>query len=370
MPNKDYYKILGVEREATEEEIKKAYRKLAHEHHPDKKGGDEKKFKEINEAYQILSNKQKRESYDRFGTAEPMGGFGGHSWAGFENGFPGWGDGFGFSVDGRNFSDFDDFNDVLQSFFEGIGVRPKRRTYERGSDLQMTEEVFLEEAFSGVTKKVNIRANITCSECGGRGAKDKSDFINCSVCGGQGEIREQRRTFFGSFSQVKACENCRGSGKVPKNACKACKGSGRVQSEREIKLDILPGVGNGQIIKVTGGGEAGERGNTAGDLYVRIKIKPHGVFERKGADLIVKKEIKVLDLLLGRKLEIPTIGGGKLNVEVPAGFNLKENMRIPNEGMPHFGSYGRGDLLVDFIVKAPKKLGDKERKILEDSENN
>lgn len=369
---KDYYKILGVNKGASEEEIKKAYRRLAHQYHPDKAGGDETKFKEINEAYQVLSDRTKRANYDRFGAAEPGAGFSwgggaGQEWGGFPGGIN-W-EGFGFpGGEGGNYSDFGDIGDIFESFFEGLGVKPRRRTYERGSDLEMIEEITLEEAFRGVTKNLKIKTSLRCEHCKGQGSDVSAGFATCSVCGGQGEIREQHRTFFGTFSQVKACGKCGGSGQIPNKICSSCKGSGKVSGEREVKVEILPGVEDGQLIKIKGMGEAGERGTAAGDLYVRVRVKPHPVFERRGNDLVVKKELKVFDLLLGRRMEIPTISGGKINVEIPEHFNLKENLRIPGEGMPRFGSYGRGDLLVNFTVKAPKKLSAKARKVLEELE--
>lgn len=362
---KDYYKILGIGRDANNEDVKKAYRRLAHQFHPDKAGGDEKKFKEINEAYQVLSDKAKRTQYDRFGAADPGAGF---SWQGGQGpfgGMPNW-EGFGFGGDPHNVGDI---GDIFETFFEGLGVKPRRRTYERGSDLELIEEVSLEEAFRGVGKQIGIETFVRCETCKGQGADAKAGFTNCSVCGGQGEIKENRRTFFGSFSQVKTCEKCRGTGQVPNKACAACKGVGRLRSRREIKVEIVPGIDDNQLIKINGAGEAGERGTSAGDLYVRVRVKPHSVFERHAADLIVKKELRVFDLLLGKKIEIPTISGGKIHVEIPAHFNLKENLRIAGEGMPRFGSYGRGDLFVNFIVKAPKKLNEKARKTLEELEN-
>lgn len=245
-------------------------------------------------------------------------------------------------------------------------MKPRRRTYEKGSDLEISEEIALEEAFRGAAKTLKVKTFVRCETCNGQGADAKTGFAKCSTCGGQGEIREQRKTFFGSFSQVKACEKCRGSGQVPNKVCGTCKGEGRVIKEREINVEILPGVEDGQLIKIKGGGEAGERGTAVGDLYVRIKIKLHHVFERRGSDLVIKKELKIFDLLLGRGVEVSTISGGKIRVEIPAHFNLKENLRIPGEGLPRFGSYGRGDLLVNFIIKAPKKVGAKAKKILED----
>ncbi|MBU6500857.1 MAG: J domain-containing protein [Patescibacteria group bacterium] len=364
---KDYYKILGISKGASAEEVKKAYRKLAHQHHPDKAGGDETKFKEINEAYQVLSDATKRAQYDRFGTAEPFGSAqGGQPWGGFY-GQQDWGD-FGFSNGGQGFGDMGDVNDIFESFFEGLGMRPHRRTYDKGADLEITELITLEEAFHGVIKELKIKTLVRCEHCKGQGADASAGFTKCSTCNGQGEIKEQRRTFFGSFSQVKVCDKCRGSGQIPNKVCNFCKGSGRITSERQIKVEILPGVEDGQLIKIKGAGEAGEKGTGTGDLYVKIRVRPSTVFERHGSDLLVKKELKIFDLLLGNKIEIPTVSGGKIHLEVPAHFNLKDNLRVPGEGMPRFGSYGRGDLLVNFIIKAPKKLDGRAKKILEELE--
>ncbi len=357
---KDYYIILGVQKSASEEEIKKAYRKLAHQYHPDKAGGDEKKFKEINEAYQVLSDKNKRAQYDRFGTADPAGGFGG------AGGFPGgaqWGGAGGF--DPSQFGDMGDFGDIFESFFEGLGVRPRRKTYEKGSDLEIQEQITLEEAFRGTVKTVRLKTFVHCAKCAGKGAEPGSGFEKCSTCDGQGEIREQRRTFFGSFSQVKICTKCHGTGEVPKKPCTTCKGAGRIESDREIKIEIVAGIDDNQLIKVSGMGEAGERGAATGDLYVRVRVKPSAVFARHGADLVVTQELKLIDVLLGKTIEVAVISGGRTVVEIPAGFNLKEPLRIVGQGMPHIGSRARGDLLVNFMIKAPKKPSAKAKDLLD-----
>ncbi len=372
---KDYYDILGVAKTANEEDIKKAYRKLAHKYHPDKSGGDEAKFKEINEAYQVLSDKAKRAQYDRFGSAGPAGAQGG-PWGGFGGGFNGanvnW-EGMGF--DPSQFGDMGDIGDIFESIFEGMGGRPRRKTYSKGSDLEMHEQITLEEAFRGVKKTVRFRTLVQCAKCGGKGAEPGSALEQCSTCGGQGEIREQRHTFFGNVSQVKTCVKCHGMGEIPKKPCTACKGAGRVEAERSVAIELLPGIDDNQIIKVAGMGEAGERGTASGDLYVRVRVKPHPVFARHGADLVVSHELDLVDLLLGKKIEVPSIsavaGGtsaGMVSAEIPPHFNLKDMLRIPREGMPRFGSSGRGDLLVNFIIKAPKRPGSKAQKLLEELE--
>ena len=362
---KDYYKILGIAKSASGEEVKKAYRKLAHEHHPDKKGGNESKFKEINDAYQVLGDKAKRETYDRFGTAEP-GGFGGAGgWPG--GGFGGfqWGQAGPGGFEGV---DMGDLGDIFETFFGGMGGAVRRRTVTHGSDLETVQEITLEEAYHGVRKNIVIRTHVACAACKGQGGDAAAGTETCSACDGKGEVREEKRTFFGSFSQVRTCERCHGAGKMPKKPCATCKGSGRVAGERHAELDITAGIADGQIIQVKAFGEAGERGAAAGDLYVRVRVKLHPHFERRGDDLVVRKELNIFDLLLGRKVEVKTLDGKSVEAEIPAHFNLKDDLRIPGKGMPRFRSFGHGDLLVEFILKAPKKLGAKEKKILEDLE--
>jgi len=381
---KDYYKILGINKAASEDEVKKAFRQLAHKYHPDK-GGDEKKFKEINEAYQILSNKEKRAQYDRFGQVFEGGARPGYGPFGFGGPFDfAQGEPFGevkFSAGGGPASgwdfggDFGDLGDIFDAFFEGLGVRQKRRTYERGADIQTVQEISLEEAFRGIEKKIKYNVFVSCEKCRGLGHDPKAGFEKCPVCAGQGEVKETRRSFFGDFVQVKTCDKCFGAGQLPKKICDVCRGSGKVKGEKNISVEIRPGISDGQIIKIQGGGEAGERGTKEGDMYVRIKIKPHPIFKRQGDDLFIKKEIKLVDLLLQKKLDIPTIGGNRLTVEIPSDFDLKNNLKIPVEGMPRFNAmpdgrqgFGRGDLIIELIVKTPKKISPKIKKILEDSE--
>lgn len=355
---KDYYKILGVEKGASEEEVKKAYRSLAHKYHPDKAGGDEKKFKEINEAYQILSDKQKRAQYDRFGRAfDGAGqGFGGFS----AGGVPPEGWDFGFGFDPSNFEDLSNVSEIFDAFFEGLGVK-RRKTYQRGADAEVRKEITLEEAFRGSRAAIAIETYVPCSVCAGVGHFSKEGFMKCSTCDGRGEIREQRQTFFGQFSQVRPCNQCHGQGQIPNKICSTCRGAGRAKGQKNFEVDIAPGIADGQIIKIAGAGQAGERGGGVGDLYVRIKIKSHSVFKRDNDDLIVRQNLDLLKVLRDKEVTVPTISGESLTVKIPVGFNLRERLKIPSEGMPRFGSNPfdlvrgrRGDLYVEFDIKMPK----------------
>lgn len=361
---KNYYEILGVKQGASEEEIKKAYHKLAHQHHPDKHGGSEAKFKEVNEAYQVLSNKEKRTQYDRFGRV--FEGAGAQGFSGFSGqGGPGFGFEFGFDPSSFHPEDFSNLSEVFDSFFEGLGVKRKRRTYERGSDLELLEEITLEEAFRGAAKTVRFETFAQCGRCGGLGHFPAEGFAPCVACGGRGEVQESRRSFFGNFMQVRTCAKCRGQGQVPNKTCAACAGTGRVRAEKSVEVTVAPGVEDGQFIKIQKTGEAGERGAEAGDLYVHIKIKPHSVFRREGGNLFVKKEVQLTDILLERPLTIRAIAGETVTVEIPRGFNLKELVKIPGEGMPHLGTGRRGDLYVELGIKTPRRLSAEAKKLLE-----
>jgi len=357
----DYYKVLGVSKAASEDEIKKAYRKLAHQYHPDKQGGDEAKFKKINEAYQVLSNKEKRTQYDRFGrTSEGGSGPQGQGFGGF---------GFDPSdFQNANFSggfDSGDFGDIFETIFEQFGGR-RRATYAHGSDIESHIEFSLEEAFRGIHRSFTFNTFIACGKCGGVGYDAAKGFSKCTVCGGRGEVREDRRTFFGNFSQVKACETCFGKGEVPNAVCSLCKGRGRVAGTREANVDIAPGIEDGQVIKLAGMGEAGERGSGAGDFYVAVRVKRHPVFERKKEDLFMKKEIGVVPALLGEEIEAKDIGGESFTFAVPAGFDFNEKLKVPGRGMPRFGSRSRGDLYITLSARTPRKLSAKAKKLLEE----
>lgn len=349
----DYYDILGIKKGASKEEIKKAYRTLAHKYHPDRPGGNAEKFKEVSEAYQILSDDEKRQQYDRFGrvfgATGPFGGTPGGSWS--------------WDFDFSSVEDAGDLEDIFNAFFEGLGIRQKRRTYTRGADLELVAEITLEEAKSGKVLKLDYQTLIECVSCSGVGYNQKAGLKKCEYCAGRGEIKEDRNTFFGQFSRVVTCTHCRGTGQIPKEPCSTCEAGGRVKGKRLAEIDIRSGVIDSQIIKVRSMGEAGERQAGAGDLYVRVKIKPHLVFERRGNNLYREAEISLLDVLLGKEVKTTTLEGKEIKVKIPAGFELGGELRVKGEGI-----VAEGDLVIRLKVNTPKHLGPKVKKLLEDLE--
>lgn len=363
--SKDYYKILGVAKGASEEEVKKAYRRLAHQYHPDKNGGNESKFKEVNEAYQVLGNKEKRAQYDRFGQVFE----GGPSTYSGQNPFGGFGfGGFGESGFRVNMEDLGDLGEMFEGMFEQFGGARRRETYKRGSDVEIEAGLTLEEAFKGVKRMIRFTTAVACTKCKGIGYDKAKGKTPCTTCKGKGEVREARRTFFGNFTQVRSCPTCKGRGETPNEECKLCGGSGRVTGTREAEVTIAPGVEDGQIIKLSGMGEAGEQGASAGDLYVVVRVKPGVSFERKRADLFASHDIKLTDLALGKSFEIAGVDGERIKVEIPAGFDIHELLKVSGKGMPRFGSFGRGDLYLTLRVRTPKKLSAKAKKLLEELE--
>jgi len=354
---KDYYQVLGVSRGASPEEIKKAYRGLAHKYHPDKAGGDEAKFKEVNEAYQILSDVKKRAEYDRFGRTFSAGGGPASGGDGF-GGPAGW----GWDVNFGDMGNFGDLGDIFETFFEGMGMKPRRKAYERGTDLELGVEVTLEEAKFGKTVNLEYGTRVACEACKGLGYRADAGLKRCEHCGGRGEIRESRNTFFGNFVQVVTCNECRGTGEVPVALCHDCKGEGRNIGKRSVRVEIRSGVADGQIIKVKGMGEAGERKAEAGDLYVRVHVKSHPSFERRGDDLYMDLEVPVTDIILGKKRTIIVLGGGKAELVIPAGFDPSQELKIHGEGMTKHAS-----LIVRLKIKTPR-LNSKAKKLVEELE--
>jgi len=360
----DYYEILGVNKDASDADIKTAYRKLAHKHHPDKAGGDEAAFKKVNEAYQVLSNKEKRAQYDRFGKTFSGGGGHAHGAGGPFAGF----DGFDFSsAGGQGFEGgFDNVGDIFDAFFEGMGVRQKRRHYERGADLEIAQEITLEEAHTGTKKPISFKTYVSCEKCSGAGHFPKEGFTECSSCDGRGEIQETRKTFFGNFAQVKSCAQCQGLGKVPNKGCKTCSQAGRVMAEKKLEINIAAGIGDGQLIKIQGAGERGVYGAGEGDLYVRIRVKAHTIFMREGDNLRMKKEVSLLDVLLDKEISVKNIAGDMVSVPVPAGYRLGDELVVSDAGMPHLGGSGKGNLIITPHITTPKKLSKKAEELLKE----
>lgn len=364
MNNKDYYHILGVEKSASADDIKKAYRKLAHQYHPDKKGGDAEQFKRINEAYQVLSNKDKRAQYDQFGRV--FDGTAGSPHGGGSGPFGGSPFGFNIDFDPGMFEGFGDAGEIFETFFEGMGMRPKRRTYERGADLEARLTITLEEAFRGTTKTITVNHFIRCIACAGLGHSPKEGTTPCAACNGQGEVREARRGFFGSSIHIKPCAACHGTGAIPNKLCAHCNGLGRTKGQETLSIAIMPGIDSGQIIKMAKAGDSGEHSAEAGDLYVQITVEPHPLFKREQSDLIMKKEVQLIDLLLNKKIEVMGIGGDQYAFEIPTDVAISEPVRIPGAGMPRLNSRARGDLYIKLIIQKPKKLSAQTKKLLED----
>lgn len=356
---KDYYQILGVQKSATQEDIKKAYRKLAHQCHPDK-GGDGQKFKEVNEAYRILSDAQKRAQYDQFGRIFEGG-------AGFEGGEqPGWD--FGFSQ-GQGFDpsdfDFNNLGDIFEEMF-GFGMRGgKKKDFKKGKDIEIEMEIPLETTLSGREEEVSLYKQVFCARCQGKGAEPGTPINECFSCRGTGEVQQIHKTFLGAVTRYAVCPECGGEGYRPDRPCNVCKGEGRVKGEDKIKIFIPAGVDTNQVIKVAGSGEAGRKGGKSGDLYVRIFVKKHPVFRRKGDDLFVVREISFSQAALGDEVEIPTLEKAKILLKVPQGTESGKVLRISSKGIPHFSGYGRGNMYVELVVNTPKKLTKNQKELLE-----
>ena len=349
--SKDYYNILGVSRNASKEEIKKAYRQLAHKYHPDKAGGDEKKFKEINEAYQVLSNDRKRTQYDQFGAGGPHH-FGGQAVSGWEDLFRGF-DGF------SGFRDTGDLGDIFGDIF---GQRRARRYKSKAQDISIDLELALEDIYNGLKKDVKLRKTVKCSYCKGTGGEPGSSMKQCFTCRGSGEVHQAQRTFFGSFSRVTTCSVCQGEGEIPEKICKKCRGKGITTDIETITVSVPFGVDDGQIIKLEGQGEAGKKGELPGDLYIRIHLKKHRYFVKKGDDIYHELSISFTQAVLGDKIEIPTLEG-KVKLKIPAGIQSRKLIRIRGKGIPR-ASGGRGDQFVEIQIKTPKKISQKVRNLL------
>lgn len=356
---RDYYEILGVGKSANKEELKKAYRKLALKYHPDKGGSneDEAKFKEVNEAYSVLSDEKKRSAYDQFGHAGPRmnGGAGGFDWNQYAQG--GFNQG-GFNV---NFEDFGGLGDIFESMFTGGSTRSRRTP--KGADLKTSVSIDFIEAFKGVEKEIILDKYNVCSRCKGSGAEPGSEQKTCPTCGGKGQVTRQTQTMFGTFAQTAICETCKGSGKVPEKPCRECHGQGRQKERKSVKVKIPAGIDSGQTIKLSGMGEAGPAGVPAGDLYLTILIRPDRRFRREGADIFSEIKISFPKAALGAETDIETIEG-KATLKIPAGTQSGKIFRLTGRGLPYLNSTRKGDHYVTVVVETPTKLSHKQKELL------
>jgi len=346
---RDYYEILGLRRDASQEEIKKAYRKLAMHYHPDVNHGKESeaKFKEIKEAYDILGDPQKRDNYDRYGHQEDsFGGFGGGGFGDFSSGF----------------------EDIFDTFFGGgfsTRGRGQAASPRRGDDLRYDMEITLEDAVKGKETFINIPRTENCAKCGGTGAKEGSEPETCTTCGGSGQQQVIKNTAFGRFVSVRACEKCRGEGRIIKEHCPECRGQGRVIKERKIEIKIPGGVDTGSKLRVPGEGEAGTRGGPPGDLYIVLHVRPHKIFKRQNNDLVCDIPISFVYAALGGEIEVPTLDG-RAKLRIPEGTQTGSVFRLKGKGVPSLRGFAKGDQLVKIKVEVPKRMNANQKNILKE----
>ena len=347
MAKRDYYDVLGVQKNSSPEQIKAAYRKLAVKHHPDKNPGDkasEEKFKEASEAYHILSDKERKQNYDNFGHAA------------FENGGGGRG-GFG------NFDFSSNFSDIFEDFFsEGFGGgRRSRKSSFRGSDLRYDLSLTLEEAYTGKKENIKFSTSEKCNICNGSGSEPGHDIGSCSMCGGHGQVRSSQ----GFFTVQQTCPQCSGSGEEITNPCKDCSGQGKKQASKKLSVTIPKGVDDGTRIRLAGKGEAGSRGSGSGDLYLFINVYSHDLFKRSDENLFFECPVSIADAALGTAIEIPTIDGGKAKIKIPAGTQSGKQFRLRGKGMPYMRGSGNGDLYVQVNTEVPVSLNKEQKELLE-----
>lgn len=351
---RDFYEVLGVSKGATEDEIKKAYRKLAKQHHPDlnqHSKESEEKFKEANEAYEVLSNPEKKQRYDQFGHAgvDPSYGAGGAG---------GYGD-FG----GVDLGDM--FGDIFGSMFGGGGQRRSNGPV-RGDDLRTSVSIAFDEAIFGCKTQIKYARKENCTECSGSGAQKGTNAETCSTCRGSGQVKRQQNTPFGAFSSVTPCSTCNGTGKVIKNPCNTCRGSGRVVKERSIEVNIPSGIDNGQTINLSGQGGFGVRGGGPGDLYITVSVKPHNIFERKGYDIYCDVPLTYVQAALGCEINIPTVDKKPEKLHIPDGTQTSTVFKLKGKGVPFINGRGRGDQFVRVAVEVPKHLSSKQKDLLKE----
>lgn len=367
--SKDYYKLLGVAKGASADEIKKAFRKLAHQYHPDKDNGDEAKFKEINEAYQVLSDDKKRQQYDQFGTTFEGAGqqYAHMNWDEFMSSFGDIFSGMGFGGQGGshrvNFGNFE-VGDIFADFFGGRGSRQANNN--RGRDVEVNMQIDFKTAVFGEEKTIKVDTQQVCEKCSGSGQEPGSKKISCPQCQGQGRIAAMQRSFLGSFQTVTTCSTCQGAGDKPEKYCSQCHGEGRVKTKKTIKVKIPAGIDNGQAIRLTGHGEAGTKGGPAGDLYINFRVISDNNFERDGYDVKTRVDVPFTMAALGGKVQVPSLNG-KLELKIPAGTQPNQIFKMSGKGVPYLGNeHKRGDQLVEVKVEVPRKLNRKQKKLLEE----
>jgi molecular chaperone DnaJ len=358
MADKDYYKLLGVEKSATKQEIKKAYKKLAMKFHPDrapegKKDEHEEKFKEINEAASVLGDEKKRAQYDQFGSTS-FGGQGGRG-GGYS--------GFDYSDVMSQFRSgtFGNFDDIFEQLFGGGGSRRSVRR-ERGSNLLYETEITLKESFEGSLQSISLNKLETCVSCKGRGAKE---FDQCTTCSGSGRIRQTQRTPFGLFQQTRPCHACHGRGESPRDKCKDCSGEGAIRKRKKIEVTIPAGIENGMQLRIRGEGEIGRNNGPPGDLFVQVHVKSHEFFKRRGNDLYLTVPISFTQAVLGDKIDVPTING-KAELKIPAGTDSETIFRMKEFGMPSVHDSSKGDQMIKVRIDVPKKLKKKQKSLLKE----
>jgi len=349
MAKRDYYEVLGVKRDASAAELKSAYRKLAMKYHPDRNASDkgaEEKFKELSEAYEVLSDEKKRAVYDQYGAEAVHAGHGG-----------GHGRGHG------GFTGTSSFSDIFESVFSDFGFDTSRTQPEaslRGEDMRMDEKISLEEAFAGVTKAIKIHRQEPCEPCKGSGSKDQKQQT-CASCHGTGRMRIQQ----GFFMMERTCNACQGLGRTVSNPCSKCHGQGRLPQTKTLEVKIPAGVDDGTRIRLSEQGHAGSRGGPAGDLYVFIHIKPHDLFERQGNDIFCQVPVSMITAALGGSIELPTIGGDRIDLKIPSGTQPHTRFRLKDKGMPVFRRHSHGDMYVEVVVEIPRHLTKEQREMLE-----
>ena len=356
MSKRDYYDVLGAPKGASADELKKAYRKKAKELHPDRNSDNpnaEAQFKEVNEAYDVLKDANKKAAYDRYGHAAFEGGMGGGRSGG------GYGGGGDFS------SAFSDVFDDLFGDFMGGGRGGGRKRSTRGADLRYNMRISLEDAFTGAQKTINVPTSVQCNSCSGTGAEGGSEPATCPTCSGMGKVRATQ----GFFTVERTCPTCSGAGQIIKNPCKSCSGQGRTEKDRALSVNIPAGVETGTRIRLSGEGEAGLRGGTSGDLYIFIEVAPHEIFQREGNNLFCRVPVSMAAAALGGDIEVPTIDGGRSRVKVPAGSQSGRQMRLRAKGMPAVRSNQVGDMFIELAVETPVNLTTRQKELLREFED-